>query len=90
MMSKKLIGYSEKPAEVNGCTDYHLRSYIFNPIYEIPEGYIATAAFRLCRECRGVISSMGGPGYRSVCLTCYPRLKIEDFSQGYDHTIIES
>jgi hypothetical protein len=88
-MSKKLLGYDETLREVNGEFDYEGRSYQFEPIYEIGPGYIVTASFRLCRECNGVISSMGGPGYRSVCLKCYPVLKTRDFAEGHEHEMLQ-
>lgn len=86
-MTRKLLGYDERLLEKDGEFDYHSRSYIFDPVYEIERGYIATASFRLCRECKGVISSMGGPGHRSVCLKCYPVLKMRDFSEGHEHKL---
>jgi len=58
MTDEKLIGYVEQEEG-------------FEPLYEIPRGYIATAAFILCKHCRGAIASMGGPRYNAVCLTCY-------------------
>ena len=57
---RKLIGYTE-------------REEGFYPLYDIGRGYIATAAFILCKYCRGAISSMGGPRYDAVCLTCYEK-----------------
>jgi hypothetical protein len=85
MTQKKLIGYSERLLEVDGEYDYHSRSYQFDPIYETQRGFITTQAFRMCRECESVISSTGGPGYRSVCLKCYPVLKVKDFADGHQH-----
>lgn len=84
----KLIGYDERLVEVDGEYVYNGRSYTFDPIYDGRSGWISTAAFRMCRECNGVISSMGGPGYRSVCLKCYPNLKLADFTAGHTHTVI--
>jgi hypothetical protein len=60
MSERKLIGYTE-------------REEGFYPLYEIPRGYIVTAAFILCKYCRGAIASMGGPCYDAVCLTCYEK-----------------
>ncbi len=85
----KLIGYDERLVEVDGEYVYNGRSYIFDPIYEGRSGMISTAAFRMCRECHGVISSMGGPGYRSVCLKCYDAVKLADFAEGHVHNVTE-
>jgi hypothetical protein len=57
---RKLIGYTE-------------REEGFYPLYEIPRGYIVTAAFILCKYCRGAIAPMGGPKYDAVCLSCYEK-----------------
>lgn len=94
MTQKTLLGYNESlliVASDDNQTgyDYYARTYKFSPIYPVAPGSISTAAFRLCRECGGVISSSGGPGHRSVCLTCYPLLKIADFAQGHVHEIVE-
>lgn len=88
-MTRKLIGYEENLLEVDGEFDYTARSYSFSPIYENAPGMIATASMRMCRECRSVVSSMGGPGYRCVCLKCYPAVKLADFAQGHTHDIKE-
>jgi hypothetical protein len=87
MTQKKLLGYDERLLEVDGEYDYTGRSYIFDPIYERGRGFIVTQALRMCRECGSVISSTGGPGYRSVCLQCYPALKVADFTEGHVHVI---
>lgn len=60
MNEHKVIGYTE-------------REEGFYELYEIPKGYIVTAAFILCKYCRGAIASMGGPRYDAVCLTCYEK-----------------
>ena len=86
---RALLGYDEVLKEVNGGYDYHTRSYTFKPIYEGPRGAITTAAIRCCRECRKVISAMGGPGIRSVCPSCYGTLKLRDFAEGHTHTMLE-
>ena len=57
---RKLIGYTE-------------REEGFYPLYESQRGFITTAAFILCKYCRGAIDSMGGPRYDAVCLTCYEK-----------------
>ena len=88
-MEQKLLGYEENLLKVNGEYDYHGRSYHFRPIYEIPRGAIATAAMSLCRECHGIIRSMGGGSTRYVCLKCYPAIKIADFAKGHVHVIQE-
>jgi hypothetical protein len=87
MTQKKLLGYDERPLEVNGEYDYAERSYCFDPVYESQRGYIVTQAFRMCRVCGSVISSTGGPGHRSVCLQCYPAVKVADFAEGHTHVI---
>jgi hypothetical protein len=60
MTDRKLIGYTESAEG-------------FVPLYETPPGYIVTAAFVLCKHCRGAIASMGGPRYDAVCLACYKK-----------------
>ena len=57
---RKLIGYTE-------------REEGFYPLYASHRGFITTAAFILCKYCRGAIDSMGGPRYDAVCLTCYEK-----------------
>lgn len=89
MINPPLLGYEEQLKEVNGDYDYHSRSYVFSPIHEPRRGTITTAALRLCRECRGVISSMGGGGNRCVCPKCYEVLKLADFAEGHEHIILE-
>lgn len=88
-MERKLLGYDENLLEVDGEYDYHSRSYQFSPIYEIQRGYIVTASMLMCRECRGIIRSMGGGSTRSVCLKCYPTVKLRDFAEGYTHNVAE-
>lgn len=89
-MERKLLGYEENLLEVDGEYDYHSRSYQFSPVYEIPRGAIATAAVLMCRECRGAIRGMGGGSTRSVCLKCYPTVKLRDFAEGHSHTVNET
>jgi hypothetical protein len=50
--------------------------YTLEPIYDVRKGHIATAAFVLCSSCRSAISSMGGPKYNAVCLTCLDKLDV--------------
>lgn len=88
-MKRKLQGYTENLLKVNGEYDYRGRSYLFSPIHDIEPGYISTAALLLCRECHGIIRSMGGGSNRAVCLKCYPALKIADFAKGHVHVIQE-
>jgi len=88
-MTEHLLGYNERPVEVDGEYDYNKRSYIFDPIYEARRGFLVTQAMMMCRECGHVIKSTGGPGYRSVCLNCYPVLKLADFAQGHQHNVTE-
>lgn len=88
-MTRKLLCYEEELLEVNGEYDYHSRSYRFSPVYESVRGMIATAAFRMCRECHTPISSMGGGGNRYVCLKCYPVLQLRDFTEGHTHELKE-
>jgi hypothetical protein len=87
-MTKELLCYDEELLEVDGEYDYYSRSYRFNPVYQSGPGMISTAAFRMCRECHASISSMGGGGNRYVCLSCYPTLKLKDFAEGHQHTIV--
>ena len=87
--NRTLLGYEEQLKLVDGEYDYQSRSYVFSPIYDPGPGSIVTAAFRVCRECRRVLSSMGGPGYRSYCPKCYEVLKLSDFAQGHEHIILE-
>ena len=89
MTQKTLLGYEERMLEVDGEYDYSARSYQFDPIYETGRGFIVTQALRMCRECSDVISGTGGPGYRSVCLKCYPVLKLADFAEGHEHNVTE-
>ena len=89
-----ILGYRENPLKVDGKEgddlgwDWHARSYIFRPIEESKPGMIATAAMMLCDSCRTVIKSMGGPGNRCYCVNCYEQLKIADFAQGHEHSIV--
>jgi hypothetical protein len=57
---RELIGYTE-------------REEGFYPMYAPSKGYIMTAAFILCKYCRGSIASMGGPRYDAVCIPCYKK-----------------
>lgn len=43
------------------------------PIYEIPRGYVTTAAFVICSEpdCNRPIRSNGGPIRDALCVSCY-------------------
>lgn len=85
-----ILGYQEQPKKIGN--DYSWRdedrSYMFTPIEENKKGMITTAAFMMCHNCGIVIKSMGGPGRKCYCLTCYDVLKVEDFSQGFTHEII--
>lgn len=84
-MTNPILGYEERLTLVDGQYDFGTRSYIFDAIHKPEPGSIVTQAFRLCRECKHIISSSGGPGWRSVCIGCYPALKIADFAQGHTH-----
>ena len=86
-MQKKLLGYDERLVERDGEYDYVARSYIFDPIHETPKGFISTQSLMTCRECRGIIKYNGGPGMRSVCLDCYPAVKVRDFAEGHTHVV---
>ena len=88
-MTRKILGYSERILEVNGEYDYYGRSYQYDPIRESQRGTIATAAVILCQECRTMIKSMGGPGHRSLCLSCYPKVKLQDFAEGHAHQVFD-
>lgn len=60
MNERELIGYTE-------------REEGFYPMYEAQRGFITTAAFILCKYCRGAIAAHGGPRYDAVCITCYDK-----------------
>lgn len=86
-----ILGYRENlPLKSDGGYDYERRSYIFRSIVETPRGAIVTASVMMCQECRAVIKSMGGPGYRCYCVNCYNALKIRDFAEGHEHIIEEN
>jgi len=70
MIERKVIGYTE-------------REEGFYELYETPRGYIVTAAFILCKYCRGAIASMGGPCYDALCLTCYEKDPDERTNDGF-------
>lgn len=85
-----ILGYREDPKlKDDGGYDYEVRSYVFRPIQERRPGTITTAAIMLCSDCRKIIKSMGGPGFRCYCNQCYDQLKIQDFAAGHKHTILE-
>lgn len=85
-----ILGYRENPnLKSDGGYDYNTRSYVFRPILESKPGMIATAAVMMCQECRTIIKSMGGPGYRCYCVKCYDVLKLTDFAEGHKHEIVE-
>jgi hypothetical protein len=89
MTDRQILGYDEQLLERDGEYDYVARSYVFIPIYEARKGYITTQAVMTCRACRSIIKYTGGPGLRSICLDCYPALKVADFSEGHTHDIKE-
>lgn len=60
MTDRTLIGYTE-------------REEGFYPMYEAQRGFVTTAAFILCKYCRGAIASSGGPRYDAVCIPCYQK-----------------
>ncbi len=89
-----ILGYREQPLRTESEDnqpgyDWHSRSYVFKPIEESPRGAIATASMMLCDSCRRVIKSMGGPGHRCYCVNCYEQLKLTDFAEGHEHSIME-
>ncbi len=47
----------------------------WRPIEELKEGYIYSAAFIHCNECRAVISGMGGPRSYALCIDCFNRME---------------
>ena len=90
----EILGYREQPLRVASDDnqpeyDWHSRSYVFKPITETPRGSIVTSAVMLCQDCNKIIKSMGGPGSRCYCLKCYEALKLFDFSEGHEHSIME-
>lgn len=36
-----------------------------------PKGWVYTMAFIFCSDCKGTISSIGGPRFGSRCVPCY-------------------
>ena len=36
-------------------------------------GMVYTQAFIMCRECDKIISPVGGPAWKSICVDCYNR-----------------
>lgn len=45
---------------------------------------IATQAFVMCNDCCCVISTRGGPRFRSVCVNCYHNRQLVAFAQGHE------
>lgn len=93
-MINEILGYREQPLATESednepAYDYHSRSYQFSPVRPSRPGMIATASLMMCQECGYVIKSMGGPGYRCFCIKCYEALKVADFAQGHEHTVLE-
>lgn len=89
-----ILGYREQPLRTESednqpAYDWYSRSYVFKPITETPRGSIVTAAIMTCQECRTIIKYMGGPGSRCYCTKCYEALKLFDFAEGHEHTIME-
>jgi hypothetical protein len=60
---------------------YTLKNGTYEAIQQ-PRGFIYTAAFILCSECRTAISGHGGPGHDSICLNCYDTHKLKLFTEG--------
>ncbi len=50
---------------------YTLNKENFEPLYEPPKGSIVTHAFILCGNCGQSVYPSMGPGYKTICLTCY-------------------
>jgi hypothetical protein len=42
----------------------------YAPIYEAEKGQVVTMAFLVCSQCKGLISTVGGPRSEAVCLAC--------------------
>ena len=61
--NKAVLGYTETP---DG-------RYIAIPEREPDQIY--TQAFVSCRECDRLISPVGGPAWKSMCVECYDRLE---------------
>jgi hypothetical protein len=49
--------------------------YELKKVEEGEGNWLASAAFHLCGLCSGVIDTMGGPGYGSICIKCGDALK---------------
>ena len=43
------------------------------PIHPPKRGSLVTQACILCRSCKEVISTCGGPGLMSICIDCYKK-----------------
>jgi hypothetical protein len=56
-MSEQVLGYERKGLN-------------WEPIHECKRGYIYTAAFVMCSQCRAAIRSMGGPNSKAWCISC--------------------
>ncbi len=89
-----ILGYREQPLITESDDneseyDYHSRSYVFRPIKETPRGAIVTASVMTCAACSKIIKSMGGPGHRCYCLSCYDQIKLVDFAEGHEHIVME-
>ena len=50
----------------------------YKPIMQPKQGYIYTAAIISCCKCNQVISGMGGPRLKAVCLKCANQLGITE------------
>jgi hypothetical protein len=42
----------------------------YQPIHEPQQGYIYTAAMIACCKCNQLISGMGGPRLKAICVKC--------------------
>ena len=74
--------FVETPVDPNEQHERKVLGYTLEPIYEIPDGAIATAAFILCHSCNSPISGHGGPRYNAVCLKCVEHLNFTNLIKG--------
>lgn len=51
------------------------------PIFDIPIGHFATAAFVMCDVCGAPIRSMGGPIVGALCVPCHEAMDLEPPSE---------
>jgi hypothetical protein len=68
-MTEEVLGYAKTSKDT------------WQPIVQ-PKGYIYTAAFIFCNDCKKTISSHGGPSYNALCSQCFDNFKLTNFVEG--------